>query len=66
MKFDLSRLIVLGTVLAAGTAAAAEITFFERPGFRGRSISAEQTIPNFADIGFNAYPYNTNPNWPAR
>lgn len=54
MKSALNRLFLLLLGCAASVPAlAADITFFEREGFGGRSFSANQTIPNFADIGFN-------------
>ena len=43
---------VLG-LAAAVPALGAEITFYERDGFRGRSFTADQSVQNFANIGFN-------------
>ena len=42
---------VIGLVLA--TQAAAQITFYEREGFGGRSFTADRPIPNFDPLGFN-------------
>lgn len=39
--------------IAATAAAAADITFFQRDGLRGRSFTADAPIPNFNDLGFN-------------
>jgi hypothetical protein len=43
---------VLG-LAAAVPALGAEITFYERDGVRGRSFTADQSVQNFANIGFN-------------
>ena len=50
-----SRLKYLPAVfaLAAATQAAAQVTFYEAEGFRGRAVTASRTIPNFERIGFN-------------
>ena len=40
-------------ILAAIPAARADILFYQQDGFRGRSFVSDQTIPNFADLGFN-------------
>ncbi len=45
-------LLVVGLATPAAVVAA-EITFYEHDAYRGRSFSSIQTIPNFADIGFN-------------
>jgi hypothetical protein len=42
----------MGLVLAT-PAAGAEIMFYEHPRFGGRLFTANQTIPNFASVGFN-------------
>ena len=39
--------------LAAATHAAAQITFYEGEGFRGRAFAASAAIDNFARTGFN-------------
>lgn len=45
---------VLGVALVAiATHAAAQVTFYEREGFRGRSFTAERPIGNFERFGFN-------------
>ena len=41
----------VGIVLAAQ--AAAQMTLYEREGFRGRAFSTSDVVGNFADIGFN-------------
>lgn len=53
MKRLSNPLILLSALIGAASALAADITFYERDGFRGRSFPANQTIPNFADVGFN-------------
>ena len=40
-------------VLAWAGQACAQITFFEREGFQGRSFVADQAVPNFQNHGFN-------------
>ena len=42
---------VAGLVVAAN--AAAQVTFYEREGLRGRSFDADQPIQNFDRYGFN-------------
>ena len=39
--------------LAAATQAAAQVTFYEAEGFRGRAVTASRTVANFERIGFN-------------
>src|SRR5258705_13833571 len=39
--------------LALAAQAAAQVTFYEGQGFRGRAFSATGVVDNFADIGFN-------------
>src|SRR5258706_1827418 len=39
--------------LAIATQAAAQVTFYEHPGFRGESFTAEQQIGNLERFGFN-------------
>jgi beta/gamma crystallin len=53
VKRTLHPLLWLLVLVGAAPALGADITFFEREGFQGRSFTANQTIPNFADIGFN-------------
>jgi hypothetical protein len=50
MPYGLAALLGLA---AAVPALGAEITFYERDGFRGRSFTADQSVQNFANIGFN-------------
>lgn len=44
--------VVVVTLLAAGTAAA-QITFYERPDFRGRTFTTYDPVRNFQRYGFN-------------
>jgi uncharacterized protein YcfJ len=46
-----NALTVAGVVLA--TQAAADVTFYEREDFRGKSFSTEQPLANFKHFGFN-------------
>jgi uncharacterized protein YcfJ len=39
--------------IGIATQAAAQITFYEGDGFRGRAFTADRTIPNFDPLGFN-------------
>jgi hypothetical protein len=47
------RTVALGLGLAAATAAFAEVTFYEREDFRGRSFTVAAPVPNFELYGFN-------------
>lgn len=47
------RNVIGVAVLAIATQAAAQVTFFEREGFRGRSFTAEREVRNFERSGFN-------------
>ena len=53
MKSALQRLLLLLGLALTFPAMGADITFFELDGFRGRSFAANQSISNFANIGFN-------------
>ena len=53
MKSRFSALSLLFCAATAVSAFAAEITFYERDGFGGRSFSANQSISDFANVGFN-------------
>ena len=45
---------LIGLGLAALAAAAnAQITFYDAPRFGGRPFTANQAVPNFADVGYN-------------
>jgi uncharacterized protein YcfJ len=45
---------LLGAVaLGLATQAAAQVTFYEGDGFRGRAFTADREIPNFDPLGFN-------------
>jgi len=39
--------------IGLATQAAAQVTFYEGDGFRGRTFTADRTIPNFDPLGFN-------------
>ena len=45
--------VLVAAAFAISTHAAAQITFFEREGFEGRSFTAENQIGNFEQNGFN-------------
>ncbi len=47
------RSLIGMAALAIATQAAAQVTFFEREGFQGRSFTTEQQIGNFERFGFN-------------
>lgn len=47
------RNAMLVTGMAIATQAAAQVTFYERPGFEGRSFQSEEQINNFKRHGFN-------------
>ncbi len=53
MRNALPALLLLAGIAAAVPASGAEIVFYENDAFRGRSFSANQSVSNFADIGFN-------------
>lgn len=48
-----SRFLVAATLLAAATAASAQVTFFEHDGFRGRSFTTDRPVGDFSRFGFN-------------
>jgi hypothetical protein len=48
-----STLFAFAIFALAGAASAAEITLWQGPAFHGRSFSANQSVANFADVGFN-------------
>lgn len=52
MSLLLKNVLVLAG-LAMATQALAQVTFYERPGFEGRSFTAEKRINNFERYGFN-------------
>jgi uncharacterized protein YcfJ len=52
MNAILRNALVLAGV-AFATQAAAEVTFYEREDFKGRSFNTEQQIENFKKVGFN-------------
>lgn len=53
MKILVASLLIGCALVAGGARAAADITFYEQGGFQGRTYASDQTITNFADIGFN-------------
>ncbi len=52
MRLSSKTLLALAAI-AFATQAAAQITFYEGPGLRGHTFTADGTIPNFANTGFN-------------
>jgi len=52
MQTRLRAALGAGALLLAAHASA-QITFYEGEGFRGGAFRADQTIPNFAPMGFN-------------
>ena len=52
MKTTFKKVLMV-TALALSTQAAAQITFYEREGYEGRSFTAENQITNFGNSGFN-------------
>ena len=53
MKPFLAGIPLIFAWAAPALAAAPDITFYQLNGFQGRAYAANQTISNFADIGFN-------------
>jgi annotation not available len=53
VKSTLCSLLTLGGLAAAMPALGANITFYEDDNYRGRSVAANQSVSNFADINFN-------------
>jgi uncharacterized protein YcfJ len=49
----ISRNALALAAVAFATQAAAEVTFYEREDFKGRSFNTEQQIANFKKVGFN-------------
>ena len=49
----LFRIALAVTGMALATQAAAQVTFYERQGFEGRSFTTEEQVGNFARHGFN-------------
>ena len=47
------RLAVGAAAIAVAMQASGQVTFFERPGFAGRSFTADKQIRNFERFGFN-------------
>ena len=47
------RNVLLVSALAVATQAAAQVTFYEGDGFRGRAFTVDNVVPNFAPLGFN-------------
>jgi uncharacterized protein YcfJ len=47
------RLAVGAAAIAVAMQASGQVTFFERPGFEGRSFTADRQIKNFERFGFN-------------
>jgi uncharacterized protein YcfJ len=53
MKAILRTALAVAAIAVATQAAAAQITFYERENFQGRSFTTESEIKNFAEYGFN-------------
>lgn len=53
MSLRLARLLCLAVAAAAASAAGAQVTFWDGSGYNGQSYTASQTVPNFADVGYN-------------
>ncbi len=53
MKRTLAPLALGVSLLAAGSALAQSITFYENDNYRGRQFTADQALSNFARSGFN-------------
>jgi len=52
MRYKLRTLLGVAAVGLA-TQAAAQVTFYEGDGFRGRTFTVDNVVPNFAPLGFN-------------
>ena len=57
MNTRLKQVLALGAVLLA-TQAVAQVTFFEREGFDGRSFTTQRQIANLERFGFNDRAYS--------
>ena len=53
MRHDLKPLLIGVLLAAAGSAAADSVTFYQDDNFRGRQITADRSVSNFARDGFN-------------
>lgn len=53
MRSPFPALLLVAGIAAAGPAYAAEIVFYEHDAFRGRTFVANQSISNFANVGYN-------------
>ena len=53
LQSRLQRLVIALGLAAAFPATGADVVFYENDAFRGRSFVADQSISNFADVGFN-------------
>jgi hypothetical protein len=49
----LASCFVLALFLGVAGAVRAQMTFWDAPGFAGRTFTADRTIANFADVGYN-------------
>ena len=52
MRPSLSCVVLLGLLAFAGLAPA-QVTFWDAPGYAGRTFTADRTVSNFADVGYN-------------
>jgi uncharacterized protein YcfJ len=53
MNAILKSALAVAAVAIATQAAAADVTFYEREGFRGRSFTTDRPVEDFASYGFN-------------
>ncbi len=53
MTHSLRQLAIVVGLLTTTTALAADLTFYQREDFRGRSFTATDPVENFAAVGFN-------------
>jgi uncharacterized protein YcfJ len=49
----LAGMAAIGLTAACATEAAAQITFYDGDGYRGRAFTVDRTIDNFAPLGYN-------------
>jgi uncharacterized protein YcfJ len=53
MHASLRNVLTLATLAAAAQVATAQISFYEHPGFEGRSFTTQKQVANFERFGFN-------------
>ena len=52
MQLTIKTLVAVAAIGVA-TQAAAQVTFYDGDGFRGRAFSVDRAIPNFDPLGYN-------------